>query len=375
METTIGTVVIGGGQAGLVTGYYLARQGEPFVILEAGWRVGDSWRRRYDSLRLFSFPRYASLPGWRIPVDGCPTRDEMADYLERYAARSDLPVRTGVRVNGVSRQGGRFLVRTDHDSYLADQVVVATGAHQRASTPDCAALLDPAIRQLHSVEYRNPSQLAPGNVLVVGAGNSGTDIALEAARTHPTWLAGRHPGQVPVDIDSPRARAVIPIVMFVVKHVLTLRTPVGRAQRQKVLGHGATLVRNKIEDLDAAGITRVGRIVGVRDGLPVAEEVGQLDISTVVWCTGSDADYSWLNLPVIGSDGLPSHHRGVCEAEPGLYFMGLDFQFSLASATIQGIDRDARYVVRRLRRQARKAHRAGAQKSEAAVSRARTGTA
>jgi len=375
METTIGTVVIGGGQAGLVTGYYLARQGEPFVILEAGWRVGDSWRRRYDSLRLFSFPRYASLPGWRIPVDGCPTRDEMADYLERYAARSDLPVRAGVQVNGVSRQGGRFLVDTDHGSYLADQVVVATGTHQRTRRPEWTDALDPAIRQLHSVDYRNPSQLAPGKVLVVGAGNSGTDIALEAARTHPTWLAGRHPGQVPVDIYSPRARAVIPIVMFVVKHVLTLRTPVGRAQRQKVLGHGATLVRNKIEDLDAAGITRVGRIVGVRDGLPVAEEAGQLKASTVVWCTGSDADYSWLNLPAIGSDGRPEHHRGVSDAEPGLYFMGLDFQFSLASATIQGIDRDARYVVRRLRRQARKAHRAGAQKSEAAVSRARSGTA
>ena len=368
MQTTIGTVVIGGGQAGLVTGYYLAREGEPFVILESGARVGDSWRRRYDSLRLFSFPRYASLPGWRIPVDGCPTRDEMADYLERYAARFDLPVRTGVRVTGVSRHGKQFLVDTDHGGFLTDQVVVATGAHERARTPEWAAVLDPAMRQLHSVEYRNPSQLAPGNVLVVGAGNSGSDIALEAARTHPTWLAGRHPGQVPVDIDSPRARAVIPIVMFVFKHVLTLRTPLGRAQRRQVLGRGAALVRNKIEDLDAAGITRVGRIVGVQDGRPITDD-GQknpapLDVSTVVWCTGSDADYSWLNLQAIGSDGRPEHHRGVSDAEPGLYFVGLDFQFSLASATIQGVDQDARHVVRRLRRQARKARRALAREPE-----------
>jgi len=355
MATPIGTVVIGGGQAGLVTGYHLARHGDPFVILEAGPQVGDSWRQRYDSLRLFSFPRYASLPGWRIPVDGFPTRDEMADYLQRYAARFDLPVRAGVRVNGVSRRGGQFLVDTDHGSYLADQVVVATGTHQRARRPEWTDALDPAICQVHSVDYRNPSQLAPGKVLVVGAGNSGTDIALEAARTHPTWLAGRHPGQVPVDIDSPRARAVIPIVMFVFRHVLTLRTPMGRAQRQQVLGHGAALVRNKIEDLQAAGITRVGRIVGVRNGLPVAEELGPLDISTVVWCTGSDPDYSWLHLPVIDSDGRPRHHRGVCEAEPGLYFMGLDFQFALASATIQGVDQDARYIVRRLRRRARDA--------------------
>jgi len=368
METAIGTVVIGGGQAGLATGYHLARHGEPFVILDSGPQVGDSWRRRYDSLRLFSFPRYASLPGWRIPVDGFPTRDEMADYLQRYAERFALPVRTGVRVNSVSRRGEQFLVDTDHGGYLADQVVVATGTHERARRPEWTDALDPAIRQLHSVEYRNPSQLAPGKVLVVGAGNSGTDIALEAARTHPTWLAGRHPGQVPVDIDSPRARAVIPIVMFVFRHVLTLRTPMGRAQRQQVLGHGAALVRNKIEDLQAAGITRVGRIVGVRNGLPVAEELGPLDISTVVWCTGSDADYSWLHLPVIDSDGRPRQHRGVCEAEPGLYFMGLDFQFALASATIQGVDQDARYIVRRLRRRARDAPTAGSSSGTLAVS-------
>jgi len=358
METAVGTVVIGGGQAGLTTGYHLARHGESFVILEAGSQVGDSWRRRYDSLRLFSFPRYASLPGWRNPVAGFPTRDEMADYLERYAERFALPVRTGIRVTGVSRRGEQFLVDTDHGSYSADQVVVATGTHDRPRRPEWADAIDPGIRQLHSVEYRNPSQLPPGRVLVVGAGNSGTDIALEAARTHPTWLAGRHPGQVPVDIDSARARAVIPIVMFVFRHVLTVRTPMGRAQRQQVLEHGAALVRNRIEDLDAAGITQVGRIVGVRDGLPVAEQLGQLDVSTVVWCTGSDPDYGWLNLPAIGSDGRPVHRRGVCEAEPGLYFIGLDFQFSLASATIQGLDQDARYVVRQLRRRARDTRRA-----------------
>jgi len=167
-----------------------------------------------------------------------------------------------------------------------------------------------------------------------------------------------------VDIDSPQARAVIPIATFVVKHVLTLRTPMGRAQRRQVMGHGAPLVRNKIGDLAPAGITRVGRVVGVQAGLPVAEEAGQLKVSTVMWCTGSDADYSWLNLPAIGSDGRPLHHRGVSDAEPGLYFMGLDFQFSLASATIQGVDRDARYVVRRLRRHSRGAHRTRTQEPE-----------
>jgi len=349
-----GTVVIGGGQAGLVMGYYLRRAGEDFVILEAGDRVGDSWRCRYDSLRLFSPPRYASLPGLRYPGPGCPTRDEMGDYLERYARHFELPVSTGVRVTRVSRDGMGFVIDTSGGELVADRVVVATGAHQVPIVPQLAGRLDPAIRQLHSVEYKNPGQLAPGAVLVVGAGNSGTDIALEAARTHPVYLAGRHPGQVPVDIDSAKARPVTPVVMFVFKHVLTLRTPMGRSARQQAVGHGVMLVRNKLKHLDAAGIVRLGRIEDVRDGRPATAD-GQVldDVSTVVWCTGSTPDHSWLDLPVFDADDRPRHDRGVAEGEPRLMFLGLDFQFALASSTIQGLDRDARYLVRRIRRHAR----------------------
>jgi len=349
-EDRVRTVVIGGGQAGLVMGYYLRRRGEEFVILEAGGRVGDSWRQRWDSLRLFSTPRYASLPGWRIPTDTCPTRDQMAQYLENYPARFDLPVRTGARVQRVSRQGNLFHIQSEAGTYLADRVVVATGVHRNPQLPAFAPELDRKIRQLHSLDYRNSDQLAPGNVLVVGAANSGTDIALEAARTHPTWLAGRHPGEVPVDIDSARAKPVVPIVMFVFKHVLTMRTPMGRAARPDALAHGVGLVRNKLRHLDAAGITRVARIDGVQNGKPVTADGAILDVSTVVWCTGSTADYSWLDLPVLGEDGRPMHDRGVSDTEPGLYFLGLQFQFALASSTIQGLDRDARYLVRQMRR-------------------------
>jgi putative flavoprotein involved in K+ transport len=351
---TFGTVVVGGGQAGLVMGYYLRRAGEHFVILEADERVGDSWRCRYDSLRLFSRPRYASLPGLRIGVRDCPTRDEMADYLETYAARFELPVRTGTRVTRVSRDRDGFVVRTTAGELRANRVVVATGAHRLPVVPSYADDLDPSVRQLHSVHYKNPDQFAPGAVLVVGAGNSGTDVALEAVRTHLTYLAGRHPGQVPVDIDSARARPVIPVIMFVFKHVLTLRTPMGRAKRDEALGHGVQLVRNKVEQVEAAGITRLSRIAGVRAGKPVTAD-GQVldDVSTVVWCTGSTPDHRWLDLPVFGEDGRPGHWRGVADGEPGLMFLGLDFQFALASSTIQGLDRDARYLLRQIRRHRR----------------------
>jgi putative flavoprotein involved in K+ transport len=351
--------VIGGGQAGLVMGYYLREQGDSFVILEGDARVGDSWRRRYDSLRLFSLPRYASLPGWRIPVPDCPTRDEMADYLEQYAARFELPVRTGVRVTRVSRYAGPdegLLVETDGGDYLADRVVVASGSHVRPHRPAFADRLDPAIRQLHSLEYRNLDQYTDGTVLVVGAANSGTDVALEAAGSHRVLLAGRHPGQVPVDIDSPKGHRFVPIVMFVFKHVLTRRTPFGRKRIGQISQHGVNLVRNKLAHLDAAGVERIGRIEDVRDGYPVTADGDVLsDVSNVVWCTGSGPDHSWLDLPVFDEDGKTRHDRGIATDEPGLMFLGLEFQFAVASGTIQGLDRDARYLLRHIRRHARSA--------------------
>jgi putative flavoprotein involved in K+ transport len=351
--TSVQTVVVGGGQAGLVMGYYLRRAGADFRILEGDPRVGDSWRRRYDSLRLFSPPRYASLPGWRIaPAGPFPTRDEMADYLEAYAARFELPVRTGTTVRRVSRaDGGGFLVETSNGTYAAEQVVVTTGMHQVARVPVLASRLAPELRQLTSLAYRNPDQFAPGGVLVVGAGNSGTDIALDAAAAgHPTWIAGRHPGQVPFDIDSPAARAGVPLVMFAFRHVLTLRTPMGRRRQAVQAGHGVNLVRNTLADLEAAGITRIGRVESVVDGQPVSADGVRPDVATVVWSVGSDPDFSFLDLPIgYGEDGLPRHDRGVAE-EPGLFFLGLAFQFALASETIQGLARDARWVVRQMHR-------------------------
>ena len=350
-ERRTGTLVVGGGQAGLVMAYYLKRDRQDFVVLEGDSRIGDVWRRRYDSLRLFSVPRYASLPGWRIQTDGFPTRLEMADYLEAYAARFELAVHTGVRVERVRRDEDTFVVDTTEGTYRADRVVVATGGHQRPTTPAFATELDPSVRQLHSVSYRSPSQFGPGGVLVVGAANSGTDVALDAAAAgHATWLAGRHPGQVPIDIDTRRGRAFVPLVMFAFKHVLTLRTPMGRKRYQTAQTQGVQLVRNKLADLDEAGVERIGRITGMQNGRPITEEGPVPDVGTVVWCTGSTPDHSFLEDTALGADGRPDQRRGV-GAIPGLYFLGLEFQFALASGTIQGLDRDARYLMRQMRRQ------------------------
>ena len=274
----------------------------------------------------------------------------MADYLEAYARRFALPVHTGTRVERVARSGAGLVVEAGAETYTCTKVVVATGAHARPVVPALARECDPGLTQLHSLEYRNPGQLAPGGVLVVGAANSGTDIALEsAAAGHPTWLSGRHPGQVPVDIGQRSAQLLMPVVMFVHRNVLTLGTPMGRRVAERSRGHGVGLIRNKLAHLDAAGVVRIGRITRVAAGRPVADDGTAPDVATVVWCTGSTPDHSFLDLPVFAPDGTPVHDRGVA-AEPGVYFLGLDFQYALASATLQGLDRDTRHVVRHLTR-------------------------
>jgi len=346
------TVVIGAGQAGLVTGYHLQRAGRSFVILDADERVGDVWRRRYDSLRLFTPAYGCALDGMPFPSKDstCPTKDEFADYLEAYAARFQLPVRTSVRVHGVRRDGDRYVVSAGDRTFEATSVVVASGAHQDPRTPLFAAGLDPSIVQLNSRAYRNPSQLKEGRVLVVGVGNSGADIALEVARTHPTTLSGSPTGHIPPDIDGWIARNVVfHLIRFLGLHVFTMRNPIGRRAIAKMSAKGGILVRVKPKWLEAAGVVSVGRTTGIRDGKPVVEGGEVLDdVTNIVWCVGFRQDLSWIDLPIFGEDGAPMHERGVVTSEPGLYFMGLPFQFAVASDVIPGVSRDARWIVKQL---------------------------
>jgi putative flavoprotein involved in K+ transport len=347
------TVVIGGGQAGLSVGYHLAQRGLPFVILEANERIGDSWRRRWDSLRLFTPARYNALPGLTLRGRGhrFPSKDEVADYLEAYAARFQLPVLTGVRVERLSQHGSEFVVNAGGRVFETGNVVVAMGTHQRPWVPPFADALDPGIVQLHSAEYRNPSRLQPGDVLVVGVGNSGAEIAVEVAKERSTWLAGKPTGHVPFRLDGAAARFVfLPLMFrFIGHHVLTVRTPIGRGLRPKLLSHGAPLVRVKPKDIAAAGIERVPRVVAVRDGAPLLDGERVLDVRNVIWCTGFRPDFSWIDLPVFGDEEEPSepiHRRGIVAGQPGLYFVGLLFLYAMSSGFLPGVGRDAEHIVK-----------------------------
>lgn len=346
----IETVIIGAGQGGLAVGQQLAERGRPFVILDALERIGDNWRRHYDSLRLYSAACMDGLPGMDFPAERYhyPTRDEVADFLEAYAAKFELPVRSGARVHEVAPDGDGYLVTTAEGHRIgAANVVVATGTFGRPYTPPFAADLDPAIVQLHSSQYRSPADLQPGSVLVVGAAHSGADIALEVAQAgHDTVLAGRETGEIPIDIEG-RARTVFSRVGPVVAtKVLSLRTPIGRKVRPQIRAHGAPLIRVKGRHLQEAGVERItDRVTGTRDGRPVLGGGRPVDASNVVWCTGFRQDFSWIRMPVIGDDGWPRERRGVVDDAPGLYFMGLAFQYSFGSMLFVGIEKDARYVV------------------------------
>jgi putative flavoprotein involved in K+ transport len=349
------TVIVGGGQAGLAVGYHLTERGHSCMILDANERIGDSWRKRWPSLRLYSPARLDGLPGMPFPAPphSYPSGYEMADYLEAYAARFDLPVLSGTRVDRLDRNGDGYVVVAGERRFEADNVVVATGVfqHEHPVIPDFAGEFDPRIRQLHSADYRSPAQLQDGAVLVVGAAHSGGDIAYEVARAgHRTLLSGRDTGQIPFDIEGRGARFVFPVLRFVWSRVVTVSTPIGRKAKGKIRTHGGPLLRVKRSDLAAAGVERIlERTVGVEDGRPVLADGRVLDVANVIWCTGFRNDYGWIGFPLpLDADGFPDQKRGAVPSSPGLYFVGLPFLHSFASMLVLGAGRDGKRVAKHI---------------------------
>jgi len=344
------TIIIGAGQAGLATAYHLTRRGLPCLALDAHDRVGDSWRQRYESLRLFTPARLDALPGLPFPAPAWsyPTAGQMADYLEQYVAELHLPVRTGVGVRRVRAAAGGFRVETTDGELSCATLVVAAGGHRDPWTPALAARVDPAVVQLHSTAYRHPAQLPDGPVLVVGASHSGADLALELALAgHPVVLAGRVHGQLPY--GGVRGRISALLLPTVASHVLTVRTPVGRRMQPMVRAGGAPLLRVKPADLAAAGVRHVeARVVDVRDGRPVLDDGTVVEARSIVWATGFRDDFGWVEPAPLGEDGYPVTDRGAVPSVPGLYFVGLPFQYAFSSAMVHGVGRDAEHVARHL---------------------------
>jgi putative flavoprotein involved in K+ transport len=367
------TIIIGGGQSGLSVGYFLKQRGIPFVILDASQRIGDAWRNRWDSLRLFTPAKYDGLAGMPFPAPrhSFPTKDEMADYLEAYAARFELPVRTGVRVDRVWKERGRYMVSAGEQLLEAEHVVLAMATYQAPKIPPFAAELSPDIVQLHSSAYTNVGQLRDGGVLLVGAGNSGAEIAIDCARAGRTvWLAGRDVGHLPFRIDGWLARVITPVLFRVVFHrLLTVDTPMGRKARVGAISKGGLLIRQNPEELRRAGVERLPKVTGARDGRPLLADGRVIDAANVIWCTGFDAGFSWLDLPILDERGEPKHERGLVPSEPGISFVGQHFLYSFSSTMIHGVARDAERIANAIAtRTAPAIRRSGAARAERVVS-------
>lgn len=332
-------VVIGAGQAGLAIGYFLARQGRRFVILEAAETLGAAWRSRWDSLVLFTPRRYDGLPGLAFPgdPDGYPTRDEVIAYLQHYAATFALPIAFDSAARSVTAKDGMFLVDLDDRQIEADQLVVATGAFQVPRVPALAAGLAPEVFQVHSTGYRRPSDLPEGRVLVVGGGNTGFQIAKELSATHPVHLAiGSR--QTPL----PQRLLGHDLFWWLTKLGLldkTVDSRLGRRARHRdslIGSRPRELRRRHGVDLRARAVEASGRTVTFADG-------SELDVDSVIWATGFRPDYSWIELPVLDPDGSPSHRRGVTDV-PGLYFLGLSWQHTRGSALLGWVKDDADFI-------------------------------
>lgn len=351
----IETLIIGAGQAGLATAYQLGRLGRDCLVVDGNARVGDNWRCHYDSLRLYSPARYDGLPGSDFPGDPwhCPGKDEVADFLEQYAVDHALPVRMRTRVERVvPLEEGGFTVHLDTGTLTCDHLVIATGTFggRHPHVPALATALDPGIRQLHSTQYHRPADLHPGPTLVVGASHSGYDIAYELGEHGPTILAGPDRGSIPVDWSAPSFKVAMPVIVFLWRHLLTRRTPVGRKVMGKVRHQGAPTTRVKPQHLAERGVVRtLEKVTEVSaEGRPVLAGGEVLDVANVVWATGFRPDYSWIETPVADEEGWPREYRGVSETVPGLYFCGLAFQYAFSSMVLPGVARDSAYVAQRI---------------------------
>jgi putative flavoprotein involved in K+ transport len=340
----LNTVIIGGGQAGLAVGYFLKRTKREFVILDDNARIGDSWRKRWDSLTLFTPSQHDSLPGLPFPASkgSFPGKEEMADYLERYAVEFSLPVQLNVKVNYLHSLNSHYEIETSREKLISDNVVIATGTNPFPKIPAISSDLDPGIFQIHSSRYSNPETLPPGDVLVVGAATSGIEIALEISKTHKTYISGKPTFHIPDNVIKYGGE----LYWWFVRNIITVRTPIGRKAKESIIHGGSPLIRVSPKDLEVAGIKSLPRVTGTENGFPKFGDNSVIKVSSVVWATGYKPDFSWIGMDVTDETGWPLSDRGVSPVRKGLYFIGMPFQYGLTSGLVGGVGRDAEYIFR-----------------------------
>ena len=345
-STSFDVVVIGASQAGLAIGCHLARRGVRFVILDAGSEVGQVWRSRWDSLALFTPGQYSGLPGMAFPSpkDTYPSKDDVATYLQSYVSAFDLPVKLNAKVISLTAREGKYLVRTADAGFTADQVVVATGPFQVPFVPPIVGDLDSTVFQIHSADYRNPGQLPDGEVLVVGGGNSGFQIAEELAATRKVTLA------VGQRVPSLPQRLLGKDLFWWLSGVGFMKVSTDSRLGRK-LAKRDVLIGSSPKELRRSGVTLRKRLTNLMGRRALFDEGSEQDIDVIVWATGYRSDYSWIEIPTIkNAGGSIVQRRGVTPAS-GLFFIGLPWQHTRGSALIGFVKDDAAYIAGRIESQ------------------------
>ncbi|WP_432359758.1 flavin-containing monooxygenase [Sporosarcina sp. UB5] len=340
------TIVIGAGQAGLAMGYYLKQSNERFLILDKGQELGEVWKKRYDSLQLFTPRMYSSLPGLNLDgkQHGFPSKDEIADYLKRYAETFALPVALDTEVLSVTKKEEGFCVETTKGMFYTSNVVVAIGPFQKKRIPAYSALLSENIIQLHSSEYKNPIQLKKGNVLVVGGGNSGAQIAVELSEERETYLAiSKQPSYFPLRIGGMSV-----FWWFDKLGILKVRNTsiIGELIQKKGDPIFGSELKNAIKNL---AVKLKGRVVNCNNNQIIFEDSTILEVNNIIWATGFQQEYEWLQVDgVFDKQKKIIHNRGISSVN-GLYFLGLPWQSRRGSSLLQGVGYDAKYIIEHMK--------------------------